>query len=279
MEPSFQSRAFDPHELRIRTWRRVQHMIHPPRRRPRDPQISEHRLELPRLPRGLTGMRVVQLSDIHYGLYLSRSSLSRLIDLTLALEPDLIALTGDFVTQSPAFIEPVCEMLGHLRAPLGIYAVLGNHDFRAGAESVTRELRHRNIYVLRNTHMHLKTPAGTIKIAGIDDSRQNPDLNAALAPHDPEHFTILLAHNPVALEAASEAGVDFVMSGHTHGGQIKFGFAETWYQRHAPEGFLQHGLTRMYVSRGIGQVILPVRYGCPPELAAFDLHPATTRNQ
>lgn len=273
MESSSRSQPFDPHQIRIRTWRRVQHIIHPPRRRPLDPEISEHRLELPRLPPQMAGMRVVHLSDIHYGLFLSRTSLARLIDLTMALEPDLIAMTGDFVTQSPAFIEPVGEMLGRLQAPLGIYAVLGNHDFRAGAEAVTSTLTRRNIQVLRNTHLHLNTPAGVLKIAGIDDSRQNPDLEAALAPHDPDHFTLLLAHNPVALEAASEAGVDLVLSGHTHGGQIKFGFAENWYQRHAPEGFLRQGRTRMYVSRGIGKVILPMRVGCPPELVAFDLYP------
>lgn len=260
-----------PRDFRIRTWRQVQQMLHPPHRLTHDPEISIHEVTLPALPPQLAGLRIVHLSDIHYGIFLSRKALERMIEMTHELRPQLIAITGDFVTQSPVFIDPVCEMLGQLSAPLGIYAVLGNHDFRAGAESLTRGLRAQGIQVLRNSHVHLDLAGTRIKIAGIDDSRQHPDLMAALEPHEPDLFTLLLAHNPVALDEASAADVDFVLSGHTHGGQIKFRFAAEWYRRHAPEGFLAAGKTRMYVSRGLGQVIVPMRVGSPPEVACFQL--------
>lgn len=116
--------------LRHKSWRQVQTLLHARRPQARDPQISHHQVQLPRLPEGLRGLRIAHLSDIHYGLFLSRPSLERVLELTHEQRPDLIAITGDFVTQSPVFIEPVCELLAELQAPLGVYAVLGNHDFR-----------------------------------------------------------------------------------------------------------------------------------------------------
>lgn len=248
-------------------------MIHPPRRTARDPQISHHTLRLARWPAGLSRLRIVQLSDVHYSLYLSAALAARSVELINRMQPDLIALTGDFVTSSRQFIEPVSELLGRLRAPLGVYAVLGNHDFRVGAELVTRGLRRHNIHVLRNEHRALNLPGGRIKIAGIDDSRQAPDLAAALGTADAEGFTLLLAHNPVALDEATAAGVDLVLAGHTHGGQIHLRFAGALYERYWPVGFVARGDTQMYISRGLGKVILPWRVHCPPEIAHFTLYP------
>ena len=257
--------------LRQKSWRQVQALLHDRRRIVRDPVLSHHRLLLPRLPAAMEGMRIAHLSDIHYGIYLSRRALNRVIELTLAHKPDLIALTGDFVTQSPVFIDPVSDLLGRLHAPLGVWAVLGNHDFRAGAEAVTRGLRRNGIKVLRNQHRGIRHRGTQFRIAGVDDSRQHPDVAAALGRgQDP--FTLLLAHNPLELEAADACGVDLVLSGHTHGGQIKFGFAEPLYQRFLPAGFMSWGDTQMYVSRGLGKVILPMRLGAPAELAFFTLH-------
>lgn len=260
--------------LHQKTWRQVQDWIHPQYRLGRDPLVSRHRLVLKRLPEAFAGLRVVQISDIHYGIFLSRPALQRLIEMTQALEPDLIVLTGDFVTQSQVFIEPVCEQLADLHARHGVFAVLGNHDFRAGASQVTAALRRHGVQVLRNSHTHLERGGERIRLAGIDDSRQHPNLRVALGAHSEREFTLLLAHNPLVLAEAAEAGVDLVLSGHTHGGQIKFGFAAPLYQRFLPEGILHMGPTTMYVSRGVGKVIVPVRLGAPPELASFRLYPA-----
>ncbi|HVB40668.1 MAG TPA: metallophosphoesterase [Terriglobales bacterium] len=262
-------------EFRQNSWRQVQTLLYARRRAARDPEINHLQLQLPHLPPALEGLRIAHLSDIHYGLFLSSRSLSRILDLTQAQRPDLIAITGDFVTQSPAFVEPVSEMLARLRAPLGVWAVLGNHDFRSGAERVTRALRQQGIKVLRNQRRLLRHGATRFQIAGIDDSRQHPDVAAALggrgrAPEAP--FTLLLAHNPLELEPAARCGVDLVLSGHTHGGQIKLGFAAQLYERYLPAGLLTSGETQMYVSRGLGKVIVPMRVGAPPELAFLTLH-------
>ncbi|MGH9472588.1 MAG: metallophosphoesterase, partial [Terriglobales bacterium] len=186
--------------------------------------------------------------------------------------PHLIVVTGDFVTQSPAFIEPVSELLEKLRAPLGVFAVLGNHDFRAGADVLTRALRRRHLTVLRNQHRLVHYGGAEFKIAGIDDSRQHPDVGRAVGSCA-RRFTLLLAHNPMALSEAAACGVDLVLSGHTHGGQIKFNFAAPLYQRFLPAGLLSLDGTQMYISRGLGKVIVPMRVGAPPELAFLRLHP------
>ncbi|MGH9487840.1 MAG: metallophosphoesterase [Terriglobales bacterium] len=257
--------------LRQNSWRKVQTLLYERHPRARDPQITHLQVPLPRLPPALNGLHLAHLSDIHYGLFLSRDSLLRVLELTLAQQPDLICITGDFVTQSPVFIEPAAEMLGQLHAPLGVYAVLGNHDFRAGADLLTRALRRQGLKVLRNQHRLLRHRGAAFQIAGIDDSRQHPNLGAALAS-TASRFTLLLAHNPMELAAAARCGVDLVLSGHTHGGQIKFAFAEPLYQRFLPAGLLSLDSTQMYVSRGLGKVILPMRVGAPPELAFLTLY-------
>lgn len=280
--PTYSSRRREAaHGLRRRTilrqnsWRQVQALLHGRRPAAPDPEISHLQLRLPRLPAELEGIKIAHLSDIHYGLFLSSRSLSRILDLTQAQRPDLIAITGDFVTQSPAFVEPVCEMLARLRAPLGVWAVLGNHDFRSGAERLTRALRQQGIVVLRNQRRWIRHGAARFQIAGIDDSRQHPNVAAALGQSEPAAvrapFRLLLAHNPVELESAARCGVDLVLSGHTHGGQVKLGFAAGLYERYLPAGLLTSGDTQMYVSRGLGKVIVPLRVGAPPELAFLDL--------
>lgn len=256
-------------EFRQRSWRQVQTLLHERRRAIRDPVISHHELVLPRLPAALDGLRIAHLSDIHFGLYMSRRALLRVLDLTAAEVPDLIALTGDFVTQSPVFIEPVSELLGQLQAPLGVYAVLGNHDFRAGAERLTRHLRARGVRVLRNQHRDVRYERARFRVAGVDDSRQHPDLPRAVGRTT--EFTLLLAHNPQELEPAAAWGVDLVLSGHTHGGQIKVGLAAPLYRRYLPSGFLSLQGTQMYISRGLGKVIVPMRLGAPAELAFLTL--------
>jgi predicted MPP superfamily phosphohydrolase len=283
--------------------RRVHRLVYSPRRALRlvDPIVSRHHLRLSGLPAALAGFRIVQLSDIHFGMFLHQQAVERMVELANGFHADLIAVTGDFVTTSRQFIDPVGEMMGRLRASQGVYAVLGNHDFRAGADRVTWALRQHGVEVLRNTSLILWPRGAAIRVAGIDDSRHHPDLRAALAlterrstnrrsgdrdveptarpgsgalrPAGGRLFTVLLAHNPIALEDAAANDVDLVLSGHTHGGQIRLRLAEPFYERYLPKGFLAAGNTLMYVNRGLGKVIIPMRLNCPPELAVFDLQP------
>ncbi len=263
---------FVPGRSRKRYLPRAHRWVHAKRRGYPDPGITRLQLEYARLSRDLRGFRILHLSDIHHGLFYSPARLERVIELSNQQAPDFIALTGDFVTQSAQFIEPVCRALADLRARRGVYAVLGNHDFRAGAETITQALERRQIHVLRNRYEWLRVGRAKLLLAGMDDARQHPSLAGILQPVPRgADFSLLLAHNPRCLRAAARHGMDLVLSGHTHGGQIKPPFARPLYRRMVAEGLLREGKTRMYVSRGLGQVILPWRWGCPPEIAVLEL--------
>ncbi len=245
-------------------------------------EVSEHSITLPGLPGGFGSLRVAHLTDIHHGLFLPLQAVIDAVELVNRLEPDVVALTGDFVTYSRAYIEPVAEILGTLRPRCGIFAVLGNHDFRVGADAVTRALRKRGIEVLRNRHsiIHPSTGAdGGLYVAGIDDIGYRADLPRSLRGIPSGAPTVLLSHNPRIIRRAARTGVGLVLSGHTHGGQVKLPLVGSIYGR-SPErlrfksGMDVLGGTQIYVSRGIGTVVLPLRYRCPAEIPLFHLQPA-----
>jgi hypothetical protein len=225
----------------------------------------------------------VQLSDIHHGLYLPLQAVIDAVELANRLEPDIAVLTGDFITYSRAYIQPVAETLAGLRARLGIYAVLGNHDFRVGAEAVTRALRRQGIHVLRNQHTVLRVAGEPLLLAGVDDLHYGADLPRALR-HVPFGATsILLSHHPGLIRQAAHAGVGLMLSGHTHGGQVRLpgvrkklaGIGAGGRHRFVA-GLDSLGATQIYVSRGIGTVVVPVRYRCPAEIPLFHLQPSET---
>src|SRR5579872_2233623 len=118
--------------------------------------VNDERIWLDALPSAFHGLRVVQISDIHHGLFLPKEWLSEAVRQANRLNPDIIALTGDFVTYSRRNIEPAAELLGRLRARHGVFAVLGNHDFRVDADAITRALSRQHIDVLRNRHVPLR---------------------------------------------------------------------------------------------------------------------------
>ncbi len=246
-------------------------------------EISEQQIRLPQVPSVMGGLRVVQLSDIHHGLYLPLQAVIDAVELANRLEPDIAVLTGDFITYSRAYIQPVAETLAGLRARLGIYAVLGNHDFRVGADAVTRALRRQGIHVLRNQHTVLRVDGQPLLLAGVDDLHYGGDLGRALR-HVPFGATsILLSHHPGMIRQAAQAGVGLMLSGHTHGGQVRLPIVPNGrnsngaaVRRRFVAGLDSLGDTQIYVSRGIGTVVLPVRYRCPAEIPLFHLHPSET---
>ncbi len=241
-------------------------------------EVSEHRICLAGLPEAFHGFRVVQITDIHHGLFLPLQAVSDAVELANALQPDLIALTGDFVTYSPAYIEPVASVLGRLRARHGVYAVLGNHDFRVGAGAVARALRHEGIEVLRNRHTTIRRRGESLHVAGIDDLRYHADLPRALRGIPFGSPTVLLSHNPGIIRQAAERRVSLVLSGHTHGGQVNLPVVGNVYSRGRRRmrfkvGWDCLGATQIYVSRGIGTVVVPLRYRCPAEIPHLCLLP------
>jgi len=246
------------------------------RRMDSDFEITKHRIRLDVLPASFNGLRIVQLTDIHFGVFLPEVLLRQAVQMVNELEPDLVALTGDFVTYSRAYIEPVAEILAGIDSKLGTYAVLGNHDFRVGAQEVAQALKNRGIEVLRNRHTRLTRHGDALFLAGIDDWYYRPDLPRALKGIPKPCPTILLSHNPAIIRAAARVGVPLVLSGHTHGGQINLPFLGNIWGRSKEQlkykvGWARLGPTQIYVSRGIGTIVLPVRFRCSAEIPHLTL--------
>jgi uncharacterized protein len=243
--------------------------------------VNEERIWLDALPEAFSGLRVVQISDIHHGLFLPKPWLAEAVQQTNRLRADIVVLTGDFVTYSRANIEPAAEILSRLRARYGVLAVLGNHDFRVGADAVTSALRRRHIEVLRNQHVAVHFGGSALYVAGVDDYGYGADVRRAVRGIPREAATILLAHNPRIISLASRSGVSLVLSGHTHGGQVNVPLLGTVYGR-SPErlrykiGWDRLGATQIYVSRGIGTIVLPWRLRCPAEITHLELLPGTS---
>jgi predicted MPP superfamily phosphohydrolase len=243
--------------------------------------VNDERIWLDALPSAFHGLRVVQISDIHHGLFLPKEWLSEAVRQANRLNPDVIALTGDFITYSRKNIQPAAELLGRLRARYGVYAVLGNHDFRVDADAVASALRQQRIEVLRNRHVSLWFGGQSVYLAGVDDYGYGADLRRAMRGVPRDAASILLAHNPRLIRLASRNGVSLVLSGHTHGGQVNLPLLGTVYGR-SPErlrykiGWDRMGATQIYVSRGIGTIVLPWRLRCPAEITHLELLQSAT---
>jgi hypothetical protein len=229
------------------------------------------------VPFGLP-LRVVQLTDIHAGLTMTRREMRRYAEEVISLEPDLFVLTGDYVTNSSAFLPDCLEEMARVRARYGTFAVLGNHDhwYIRNAE-LDALFRHSGIPLLRNANRVIETAQGPFAVAGIDDlNAGRPDLRAALQGLGPAVPTILLSHRPEVFPEAADRGVALTLAGHYHGGQIKLtlprrDISVAHLRTPYPEGLFCIGASRLYVSRGIGTSLTPVRLGARPEVTLLHL--------
>ncbi|CAN5649203.1 hypothetical protein BH24ACI2_BH24ACI2_15300 [soil metagenome] len=236
--------------------------------------VENIKIRLKRLPKNLEGFRLVHLSDIHHSPFTAIGHISRAVEISTRLKPDIFVLTGDYVSHETAYIAPMAKVLGQLKSEFGTYACLGNHDHWTNAEMVTDLMRQENINVLINEGFRFAARGASFWLAGVDDYMVGKtDLRSALRGSFPDEMKMLLAHNPIIAGRAARVEVDLVLSGHTHGGQIKIRNEE---KRILPRRKLKNGLyrrkdTQIYVTRGIGTVVLPVRYGCPPEISLIEL--------
>lgn len=237
--------------------------------------VERHAVGLRRLPAALDGLRVVHLSDIHHSPFTGREQVERAVEMANSLQPDIIALTGDYISHEREYAAPCAEMLGRLHARYGVYAVLGNHDHWVDAPLITDLFRAEGVHVLVNEGMRFEHRGASFWLAGVDDTMVGlEDLPLALAGSRDDEMKLLLAHNPIVLRRAARAGVDLVLSGHTHGGQVTWRSersASGRVRRRLLRGLGRQGDTQIYVSRGLGTVVLPVRYGCPPEVSLLQL--------
>jgi predicted MPP superfamily phosphohydrolase len=236
----------------------------------------EHRpIYLRRLPVAFQSLRVVQISDVHHSAFTSREQIARAVETANRLRPDIVALTGDYISHDRQYAAPCAELLGRLQARYGVYAVLGNHDHWTDAALITDLFRAEGITVLVNQGIRFEHRNAAFWLAGVDDTMVGlEDLSLALAGSRDDEMKLLLAHNPIILRRAARAGVDLVLSGHTHGGQVTLRSdrnASGKQRRRLLRGLGRQGETQIYVTRGVGTVILPVRYGCPPEVSLLEL--------
>ncbi|AFZ67692.1 metallophosphoesterase [Deinococcus peraridilitoris] len=241
--------------------------------------VVHHQLKLPWLQKRL---RVVQLSDLHFGRFIRAASVDAWVKAVLAQQPDLIVITGDFVDSRVGDGRPaLLRALKQLSAPLGVWGVWGNHDhlrLRERLGDFERQLRKVGVQLLVNTGIQLRPD---FFLAGVDDYLQGtPDVPAALRKRSPGSATVLLSHHPDVLPTVPQ-DVTLSLSGHTHGGQLKFPGLR-WLYRWTPigalclEGFV-HAPALGYVSRGLGVTWVPMRIGSPAELSVFDLQPLEGR--
>ena len=242
-----------------------------------DPEIKQTDVWLNRLSPAHEGLKIAQLTDLHHSLFTPLEEIQRAVHMANHLRPDVVALTGDYVTLSPAYIWPVARALGKLRARLGVFAILGNHDFRVDPEEITRALRAQRIRVLRNAHCVLRSGSARLWVVGVDDLWwEAADIRAALRSIPARDPKILLCHNPLSIHMAAAHGIDLMLSGHTHGGQVRLPMVGSVYGRSKlgerfVEGWNRLDGTQIYVSRGIGKVLVPLRFGCPAEITLLRL--------
>ncbi len=237
-------------------------------------EVAYHQHRLAKLTKPL---KLAQLSDLHFGRWIAERSLTRWVDATLAQKPDIIVITGDFFDYSLTDLAPLIRQLARLEAPLGVYGVLGNHDYDLGTNFLTRfknELATTNVKLLINEGSSVRDD---LFLAGTDDKWYGQlDLNKTLEARPAEQACLLLTHIPDSLPDIPQS-VDLTLCGHTHGGQVKLPFygaviSGSAYGNQFLEGWIDAPV-KAFVSRGLGMVALPLRFLSRSELVIIQLLP------
>jgi predicted MPP superfamily phosphohydrolase len=247
-------------------------------------EITHRTFAIRDLPDSFVGMRMVQISDIHLLEFTEAWFLERVVNEVNALNPEIVLLTGDFVSRSPRIYQyawkaaGLCaEILSQLKTQER-YAILGNHEAAIGPSHVIEPLKRIGIPTLVDSYVALERGYDRVWLCGSDDATRVPDLGSALPP-SPRAPMILMCHEPDYADTFAKdprfALVDLMLSGHSHGGQVRLPVAGPLILpalgRKYVEGHFQVGHTQLYVNRGIGTVGLPLRFDCPAEITHFTL--------
>jgi predicted MPP superfamily phosphohydrolase len=251
---------------------------------PNRPRIVRQDFFLPRWPERLNGFTVALLSDFHYDPYFSVHPLHAAIPMVNGLRPDLIVLTGDFVSvpwvgdgRKAAFAaEPCARLLRQMNAPHGLWAVMGNHDDGTDPTHVTRALQAENIQVLANQSEPIEREGARIWLAGVNDVlSRTADLPQTLRRVPTGEAVILLAHEPDFADEASRFPIDLQLSGHSHGGQIRIPLLPPLYLPAMAKKYIlgtyHVGPLTLYTNAGLGTIAVPMRLNCPPEITLLTL--------
>ena len=260
---------------------------------------SEIRLEkvdiqINNLPPAFRGLKIGQLSDLHSSEIMPAETLRIAADMLMAEKPDVIILTGDFIGNSiritadevhdfePEYVDVLVKSFSGLQAPLGLYAVPGNHDFWSGPEALeylVKEMEGKlGVQWLRNRNVVFEREGDQLLLAGVDDYWEKTcSLEKALHEAPEGAPRILLSHNPDINEIVLDRhALDLIISGHTHGGQIKFPvigppFKPGITHQKYLQGLVRDGTRQTYITRGVGHLIVPLRFNCPPEVTLLKL--------
>lgn len=240
--------------------------------------VAVRYLRLPRLDPAFQGYRIVQLSDLHADAWMTPARLETIVALANAQRPDLIAITGDFVTHDPEIYAPsLITALRKLKAPDGVVAILGNHDHWTDADVVRGVIAESNLRYLGNAVYTLARDHALLTIAGVDDYWERLDrLDLVLANLPASGSAILLAHEPDYADISAATGrFDLQLSGHSHGGQVLLPLfgppVLPLYGRRYPVGRYQVGRMIQYTNRGLGMIHPQVRFNCRPEISVLIL--------
>lgn len=236
-------------------------------------------LPLPHLPQAFDGTTIAFLADLHHGPFTSIEYIASVVRTTLALRPDLIVLGGDYSLKDKKYIRPCFDMLAGLRAPLGVFGVLGNHDYWHGLEETREGFRSAGVTELTNCGVWLERGRCRFRLAGVDDLWMGRvSVEGALGDAQSNDACLLVSHNPDVTEKMRDPRVGLILSGHTHGGQVVFPGGAPFVPSHYGQKYL-HGLCHgpvatVYVSRGLGCTSIPIRFGSRPELTLVTLRSA-----
>ncbi len=251
---------------------------------PYDIDITLHQIPLHNLTSEFDGYKIIQITDLHMGSWLDKEQLIKIVQIINSYEPDLVAITGDFITlgRIANYADDLVESLSLLQANDGVVAVLGNHDHWANVEQTREVLVKANIKELPNEHIVINRESAQLVIAGLDDIwEKQHDIDHLISQLPKDAPAVLLAHEPDIADETSQTGLfGLQISGHSHGGQIRLPIIEAPYlprlAKKYPIGRYEVNGMVQYTNRGIGMVDIPIRIGCRPEIAIFTL---TSENQ
>jgi predicted MPP superfamily phosphohydrolase len=237
-------------------------------------EVEHVSIRIPRLPQAFEGMRIVQFSDLHLGFHLMAQDLDPIVETIRRCRPELLLFTGDLVDDGPDIATQAIPFLSRLRAPLGQFAVLGNHDYR-DPEAIVRVWKQSGFEVLRNEHRLIRKGEDGIVLAGVEDMlMSHPDIRRALEGTPAHACTILMSHCPDVADEAKHHPVDLQLSGHSHGGQIRLPFLGHVITppgaKKYVDGWYRLDRMQLYVNRGIGTTLLPIRFCCRPQISVLE---------
>lgn len=256
-------------------------------REPNHPKLVEVEIPLARLPQTFDGFRIALLSDFHYDEFFSVNPIRRAVEMVNRINPDLVVLTGDFVTvsflvdyihdeeKSARAAEPCAKLLSQLCSRLGTIATMGNHDIAADPAMITEALQSHGIPVVRDALRNFEQDGKRLWFCGLDSIEARPKIEKALHGAPADEPLILLMHEPDFADVAQRYPIDLQLSGHSHGGQVWLpGIGAPWlppWGKKYPRGLYTVGRMPLYTNIGLGTIRAPVRLNCTPEVTLVTL--------